>query len=319
MTSVSVAVVVPAFRSRDKIIQVLAKMPGTVDAVFVVDDACPENTGDHVILECKDPRVEVLKNEKNLGVGGAVIVGLRRALETEAEIIVKLDSDGQMDPGDIHKIIEPLVQGKADYSKGNRFNSLDDLQEMPRKRIFGNAVLSFMSKLSTGYWSINDPTNGFIAFSRGSLKAINLGKLRQRWFFESDILFRLGVIRAVVHDVPIKARYADEKSNLKIRKVLWEFIRRHNVNFLKRVFYTYYLREWSPISFQMPASLILLGVGSAFGLHFWEVSSETGQSATSGQVMLSVLPLILGFQLLLSSLALDAMNEPKRPLYAVTS
>ena len=315
MTKLSVAVVIPAFRSRNQIIEVLESIPSSVDFVFVIDDACPENTGDHVILHCKDPRVEVIKNNENLGVGGAVIVGLRRALETDAEIIVKLDSDGQMNPQDMHKIIEPIVDGRADYAKGNRFNSLDDLQEMPKRRIFGNAVLSLMSKLSTGYWSVTDPTNGYLAFSRGALEAINLGKLRQRWFFESDILFRLAIVRAVVADVPIKAKYANERSNLKISKVVFEFINRHNINFLKRILYVYYLREWSVVSFELPASIIFLTSGFGIGLYYWQLSASSSQAATVGQVMLAVLPVILGFQLLVATLTLDLMNEPKNPIY----
>lgn len=309
----------PAFKSNDHILDVLSRMPDIVSKVIVVDDACPNGTGKLVQTKVKDKRVEVIFNEKNVGVGGAVIVGLRKALDTEAGIILKIDSDGQMNPEDIPSLIQPIVNFEADYSKGNRFNSLDDLQEMPKSRVFGNAVLSLMSKFSTGYWSITDPTNGFFAISRGALEQIHLGKLRQRWFFESDILFRLAISRAVVADVPIKAKYANEKSNLKIRKVIFEFINRHNINFLKRIFYVYYLREWSVASFELPAGLILTLGGVVAGVNFWNQSSELGQAATIGQVMLAVLPIILGFQLLLSVLSLDVASEPKRPLYVQKS
>ena len=309
----------PAFKSNEHIIDVLSRMPDIVSKVIVVDDACPNGTGKLVQTKVKDKRVEVVFNEKNLGVGGAVIVGLRKALETDVEIILKIDSDAQMNPEDIPRLIQPIVNAEADYSKGNRFNSLDDLQEMPKSRVFGNAVLSLMSKLSTGYWSVTDPTNGFFAISRGALEQIKLGKLRQRWFFESDILFRLSIIRAVVADVPIRAKYANEKSNLKIRKVIFEFINRHNINFLKRIFYVYYLREWSVASFELPAGLILTFGGVVAGLKFWNQASVLGQAATVGQVMLAVLPIILGFQLLLSVLSLDVANEPKKVLYAQKS
>ena len=319
MSEPYIVAVMPAFKSNDHILDVLSRMPDIVSKVIVVDDACPVGTGKLVQTKVKDKRVEVLFNEKNLGVGGAVIVGLKKALETEAEIILKIDSDGQMNPEDISRLIQPLANSEADYSKGNRFNSLDDLQEMPKSRVFGNAVLSLMSKLSTGYWSITDPTNGFFAISRGALEQVNLGKLRQRWFFESDILFRLSIIRAVVADVPIQAKYANEKSNLKIRSVIFEFINRHNINFLKRIFYVYYLREWSVASFELPAGLILTLGGVIAGLNFWTHSSTLGQAATVGQVMLAVLPIILGFQLLLSVLSLDVANEPTRVLYAQKS
>ena len=317
MTEPYVVVIMPAFKSKDHIIDVLARVPEIVSKVIVVDDACPEETGKIVQAEVKDKRVEVIFNEKNLGVGGAVIVGLRKALEADFDIAVKIDSDGQMNPEDISRLIQPIIDSEADYSKGNRFNSLDDLQEMPKSRILGNAALSLMSKFSTGYWSITDPTNGFFAIARGALEKIHLGKIRQRWFFESDLLFRLSIIRAVVADVPIRARYANEKSNLKIRKIIFEFINRHNINFLKRIFYVYYLREWSVASFELPAGLILTLGGVIAGVNFWTQASTLGQAATIGQVMLAVLPIILGFQLLLSVLSLDVANEPKRPLYVL--
>ena len=319
MAAKDVVVVMPAFKSKAQILEVLSRMPDIVSKVFVVDDACPNQTGKFVQAMVKDKRVEVVFNEKNLGVGGAVIIGLRKALETDAEIIIKIDSDGQMNPEDVPKLIHPIINLEADYAKGNRFNSLDDLQEMPKSRVLGNAVLSLMSKLSTGYWSVTDPTNGFFAISRGALEQIHLGKLRQRWFFESDILFRLSIIRAVVADIPIRAKYADEKSNLKIRNVIFEFINRHIINFLKRIFYVYYLREWSVASFELPAGLLLTLGGVIAGVNFWTQSSALGQAATVGQVMLAVLPIILGFQLLLSVLSLDVANEPKRPLYVQKS
>ena len=319
MSETYVVAVMPAYKSNEQILDVLARMPSLVSKVIVVDDACPNGTGKMVQAKVDDTRVEVVFNEKNLGVGGAAIVGLTKALETDAEIILKIDSDGQMNPEDIPRLIEPIVYSEADYSKGNRFNSLDDLQEMPKTRVLGNAVLSLMSKLSTGYWSITDPTNGFFAISRDALEKIHLGKLRQRWFFESDILFRLAIIRAVVADVPIRARYENETSNLKIRKVIFEFINRHNINFLKRIFYVYYLREWSVASFELPAGMILTGGGVIAGVSLWNQSSSFGQAATVGQIMLATLPIILGFQLLLSVLSLDVANEPKRSLYTKKS
>lgn len=317
MADLKIVVVLPAYKSNDAIVGVLERMPAYVEKIIVVDDGCPNKTGELVRENVSDVRLTVMFNEVNLGVGGATIVGFQEALRSAADIVVKLDSDGQMNPEDIERLIEPLVQGKADYAKGNRFNSLDDLQAMPKNRILGNAALSIMSKLSTGYWSITDPTNGFLAITREALERIELAKLKTRWFFESDMLFRLSLIRAVVADVPLKAIYAGEKSNLKVRKVVFEFLHRHNVNFLKRILYLYYLREWSVASFELPASLILLVGGSSLGLTFWHQSSQLGQAATAGQVMLSVLPLILGVQLILSVLSFDVSNEPSRALYPV--
>jgi dolichol-phosphate mannosyltransferase len=180
-------------------------------------------------------------------------------------------------------------------------------------RIFGNAVLSLWSKQSTGYWRITDPTNGFTAIHRKALENIHLDKLRKTYFFESDILFRLSIINAVVTDVPMKARYGDEKSNLKIRKVLVEFPIRHTVNLLKRIFYRYYLREWSIASIELPVGFSLLVFGAWFGIANFLEASSAGRATTAGQVTVAAIGIILGVQFLLSFLAFDVSSEPKIP------
>jgi dolichol-phosphate mannosyltransferase len=308
-----IAVVVPSYRVTDHIQEVLSKIGPEVEQIFVVDDACPDNSGDFVEKNVKDKRVTVLRHTTNQGVGGAVISGYRAALDAKADIVVKVDGDGQMDPALIPRLVEPILRGEADYVKGNRFDSLEDLFEMPRVRIFGNAVLSFWSKLSTGYWSITDPTNGFTAIHSKALKAVNLDKLRKSYFFESDLLFRLSVVNAVVTDMPMKAVYGDERSHLRIRKVLFEFPYRHTVNLMKRVFYKYYLREWSIASFELPIGLSFTVFGIWFGLASVAAANSLGQAATAGQVTLSAVGIILGVQLLLSFLAYDIQAEPRIP------
>jgi dolichol-phosphate mannosyltransferase len=308
-----IAVVVPSYRVTDHIQEVLSKIGPEVEQIFVVDDACPDNSGDFVEKNVKDKRVTVLRHKANQGVGGAVISGYRAALDAKADIVVKVDGDGQMNPALIPRLVEPILMGEADYVKGNRFDSLEDLFEMPRVRIFGNAVLSFWSKLSTGYWSITDPTNGFTAIHSRALKAVNLDKLRKSYFFESDLLFRLSVVNAVVTDMPMKAVYGEERSHLRIRKVLFEFPYRHTVNLMKRVFYKYYLREWSIASFELPIGLSFTVFGIWFGLASVAAANSLGQAATAGQVTLSAVGIILGVQLLLSFLAYDIQAEPRIP------
>lgn len=307
------AVVIPAYRVAGQILDVLASIPKDVAHIIVVDDACPEHSGQLVTSRVKDKRVRVITHDANQGVGGAVVTGYQAALETDAEIIVKVDGDGQMDPTQIQRLVAPIRAQAADYTKGNRFDSIEDLEQMPRLRIFGNAVLSLLSKLSTGYWNVTDPTNGFTAIHRSVLQRVHLGRLRRRWFFESDLLFRLAIIRAVVLDIPIAARYGTEQSNLRLRHVVGEFLWRHTVNLHKRVFYRYYLREWSIASIELPVGLVLFFGGSIAGLNFFISSTATGVAATTGQVMLSALPMILGVQLLLAFLSYDIAAEPKRP------
>jgi glycosyltransferase involved in cell wall biosynthesis len=309
----NIAVVIPSYRVTQHILEVLKGIGPEVNQIFVVDDACPDNSGDFVEKHTKDKRVKVLRHSENQGVGGAVITGYRAALEAGADIVVKVDGDGQMNPALIPNLIAPILAGEADYAKGNRFDSLEDLYEMPRVRILGNAVLSLWSKQSTGYWRITDPTNGFTAIHRKALENIHLDKLRKTYFFESDMLFRLSIINAVVTDVPMKAVYGDEKSHLKIRKVLLEFPFRHTVNLLKRVFYRYYLREWSIASIELPVGLSLLVFGLWFGLASFIDASGAGRATTAGQVTVAAIGIILGVQFLLSFLAYDVQSEPKIP------
>ena len=309
----AIAVVIPSFRVTAHIIEVLAKIGPEVERIYVVDDACPDGSGEFVRKHSKDKRVKVLFHEVNQGVGGAVVTGYKAALADGMDVVVKVDGDGQMDPRLILTIAKPVLEGNADYAKGNRFDSLENLFSMPKTRIFGNAVLSLWSKLSSGYWNITDPTNGFTAIHRKALEAIQLDKLRKTYFFESDLLFRLSIVNAVVMDVPMVSVYGDEKSNLKIRKVIFEFPWRHTVNLHKRLFYKYYLREWSVASFELPVGIGLTIFGAWFGLARYFEASGAGQATTAGQVTLSALALILGVQLLLSFLAYDVQSEPRVP------
>jgi glycosyltransferase involved in cell wall biosynthesis len=308
-----VAVVIPCFRVKSHILEVLFGIGKEIAGIYVVDDACPEQTGEFVKSQVKDKRVQVLFHQTNQGVGGAVITGYKQALLDGMDVIVKIDGDGQMNPELVSTIARPVLEGNADYSKGNRFDSLENLFGMPKIRIFGNAVLSLWSKVSSGYWTITDPTNGFTAIHRKALEAINLDKVRKSYFFESDMLFRLSIANCVVADVPMVAVYGDEKSNLKISKVLFEFPWRHSINFLKRIFYRYYLREWSVGSFELPLGVFLLGFGAWFGLSSYLSASAAGIATTAGQVTGSAVALILGVQLLLSFLSYDVQSEPRIP------
>ena len=218
-----IAAVIPCYRVKRHILGVLGAVPATVDRVYVVDDGCPDGSGDLVASQCGDSRVKVLRHATNQGVGAATLTGYRAALEDGATVIVRLDGDGQMDPALIPRLVRPIADGEADYAKGNRFFELEGLRAMPPLRLLGNSILSFASKLSSGYWNVFDPTNGFTAIHAAVLRQLPLDKLSPGWFFESDLLFRLGTIRAVVCDVPIPARYGDEESSLVVRRVVGEF------------------------------------------------------------------------------------------------
>ena len=311
---VAIAVVIPCFKVRRHILSVIAAIGPEVNRIYVVDDKCPENSGEFVQKHAKDPRVLVLFHDKNQGVGGAMMTGYQQAIEDGTTVIVKIDGDGQMDPSLIPQFVSPILNGNADYTKGNRFFYPESVTQMPRVRLLGNAVLSFASKLSSGYWHILDPTNGFTAIHSRVARELPFGKLSKRYYFESDILFRLNILTAVVLDIPMDAQYGTEESNLKIHQVAAQFFFNTLRNATKRVFYNYYLRGFNLASIQLPLGILLFFFGLIFGAWKWIDTFHSGAAASSGTVMLAALPLIIGTQLLLSFLAHDVQSVPHTPL-----
>jgi len=309
------AVVIPCFRVKRHILGVLAAIPAEVDRIYVVDDGCPEGSGSAVEDGCKDPRVRVLRHERNQGVGAATLTGYRAALADGAGVLVRLDGDGQMDPALIPRLVRPILDGEADYAKGNRFFELSGLAAMPRLRLLGNSILSFASKLSSGYWNVMDPTNGYTAIHAEVLRQLPLDKLARGYFFESDLLFRLGTLRAVVCDVPMPARYGDEESSLSVRRVAGEFAWRHLANTAKRLFYSYYLRNFNIASIEIATGVPMIAFGLWIGATRWYEGYRHNTPATSGTVMLAALPLLVGIQLVLAFLSYDLSNVPREVLH----
>lgn len=312
-STANVAVVIPSYKVRAHILDVISLIGPEVTAIYVVDDCCPDGSGRFVESNVQDPRVRVVYHTENQGVGGAVMTGYQAALEEGAEIIVKIDGDGQMDPRLVPQFIGPILAGQADYTKGNRFFDLEAIRAMPKVRLLGNAALSFMTKLSSGYWDLFDPTNGYTAIHRDVASHLPLNKISRRYFFETDILFRLNTLRAVVIDIPMDAHYGDEVSNLKISKIIGEFFFKHARNFCKRIFYNYYLRDMSLASFELPLGLLLLLLGVVVGGTHWLGALQSGVSTPSGTVMLAALPVIIGTQLILAFIGYDIASVPKRP------
>jgi glycosyltransferase involved in cell wall biosynthesis len=310
-----VGVIIPAYRAARTIEAVVAGIPDWVDAIYVVDDASPDATRARV-EGLADPRVRLLAHDENRGVGSAMVTGYRRALHEGMDVVVKMDADDQMDPADLPALIEPLVSGRADYAKGNRFHDTDALQRMPLLRKVGNSGLSFLIKAASGQWHVFDPTNGYTAIHRTALAALDLRRLHPRYFFESSMLIELRRLGAVVEDVPMAARYGDEESGLSIARTLVEFpwlLLRHG---LRRVLWQYFVADFNAVSLLLASGIPLAACGLVFGLYHWADSFLRNRLTPTGTVMLAVLPLILGFQLLLQALVLDVQDVPRRSLQA---
>jgi glycosyltransferase involved in cell wall biosynthesis len=302
-----VAVVIPCYKVKKHVDDLFSRFGEEVDVIYAVDDCCPEGSGDYIQETVSDPRVRVLRNEINMGVGGAVLNGMQQAMEDGYDIAVKIDGDGQMDPALISKFVDPIASGRADYTKGNRFYNPSDLRAMPKGRLIGNAVLSFTSKLSTGYWNIFDPTNGYLAIDLRLLKYIEVDKISKRYFFETDLLFRCNLARAKVVDIPMTALYADEESNLKFSREAGRFALGHLKLLFKRIWYSYFLRDFNVASVELVLGSFLLTFGLIYGLI--HIGGEDVD--TAGTVMMSGLPTIIGTMMLLSFLNYDVQQVPK--------
>jgi len=285
-----------------------------VEAIYAVDDACPDGSGRFIEEHNRDPRVRVLYNPENRGVGGAIVTAYQAAMADGMDIVVKIDGDGQMDPALLPSFVRPLLQGRADYTKGNRFFSPESVQGMPPVRLFGNAMLSFLTKLSCGYWNVMDPTNGYTAVRTSVLAELPLDKLEQRYFFETDMLFRLNTVRAVVKDIPMDSLYADEESNLKVGRVLPEFLKKHISRLWRRYVYNYLVRDFNVGTLYSLSGVLLLLAGTAFGTWHWVSGNFNSHPATSGTVMLAALPVLIGIQSLIAFLHYDVSNVPTEPL-----
>jgi len=306
-----ITVVIPSYKASKKIHNVIQTLPEFIDNIIVIDDKCPQNSGE-IALSLNNKKVDVIFHKINQGVGGAVISGYKKALEIESDIIIKIDSDGQMDPAYIEKLISPIINENAGYTKGNRFKDFIALRQMPKIRLFGNSILSFLVKASSGYWDIMDPTNGFTAISKQALIRLNLDEISKRYFFESDMLINLNIEDCVVKDVSIPAKYDNEESSLSIIKVAFSFPPKLIKGFLKRIFYKYYIYNFNMASIYMLLGFPMFFFGFIYGLFSWYQAIHTDIEASTGTVMFAVLPIILGIQFILQAISIDMDNIPKK-------
>lgn len=305
-----IASVVPAHNEARHIVQVIKTMPEFVDHVIVVDD-CSQDGTPEAALGSGDDRLIVLKTPENEGVGGATILGYYKAIELESDIIAKMDGDGQMASEYLSLLLDAVIDQDYDYAKGNRFLASESLAFMPKHRFIGNIVLTFLTKMASGYWHIFDPQNGYTAIKTGALRSLDLNLIHRRFFFENDMLIHMNLLGYRAKDIAIPARYAKEESDVNPFKIGLTFPLLLFRRFLYRIYQKYVLRDFSPIALFLFLGAALFAWGAAFGIYLWLESIITGHLTPTGTIMLSLLPLILGFQLLLQAIVLDIQETPK--------
>lgn len=306
----TIHVVVPAFNVAPHVAHVLKGIPPFVDRITVVDDGSTDATA-ATVAGVNDDRVTLIRHARNYGVGAAMVTGFKEALKSGDSIVVKMDGDGQMDPAYLPALLDPLVENLCDYAKGNRFLMERELCVMPRLRLVGNFLLTFLTKLASGYWNVFDPQNGYVAITSTSLRLLDLDKLSKRYFFENDMLIHLNIYGLRVRDVAVPAVYGDERSAMNIGTVLCSF----PLHLIKGYWYRFYrkhmLRDFSAVALFMLTGLPLLAFGTGFGVYTWVQSHLYNQFASTGTVMLSVLPFLIGFNLVLQALVLEIKETPR--------
>jgi glycosyltransferase involved in cell wall biosynthesis len=308
-----VFVIIPMYRVEAQIQRVIGSIPAWVEGIIAVDDASPDESARKAMETC-DPRLTLVRHTANRGVGGAMLSGYNRAIELGATVLVKMDGDGQMPAEHLPEMIRPILLGQADYAKGNRFVLYDALLSMPFIRRIGNLGLSFLTKISSGYWNIFDPTNGYTAIASPAFLRIHQQHIHPRYFFESSMLIELNLQRAVVVDVSLPARYDEETSSLSIKKTLVQFPPLLWHGLLRRVWLQYYVMDFTLASLYLVIGMLMVAWGLVWGLAKWAESISTGIAATTGTVMLAAIPFILGAQLLLQAIAYDMQNVPRIPI-----
>lgn len=301
---VRIAVAIPAYRASASVAAVIQSLPSMVDCIIVVDDGSADGTAE-AVLALHDRRARLVVHERNLGVGAAMKTAYRAALAEGAEVVVKLDADGQMEPRYLVDLLAPAVSGEAGYVKGNRLWSLTSARGMPRERLFGNLFLSLATKAASGYWSIFDPTNGFTAIRADVLGRLDFEAIADRYYFETNMLVELHLRRVVVQDVLMEARYQGETSSLSVFGASVEFAARLVGSLVRRVALEYFVLDMRPGTLfgVLGAFGILFGTG--FGLYHWRLGEALGTSSLPGTVMVAAIPVIVGTQLLVQAIALD--------------
>lgn len=304
----SVAVVVPAYNESLLIGKTVASMPDLVDHIIVVDDESADDTSAKA-KAVGDLRLTLIRHQQNTGVGGAIVTGHRKALDLGADVSVVIGGDAQMDPMYLPDLLDPIADEGVEFTKANRFYSRTSYAGMPRHRVFGSIVLSFMTKMASGYWHLFDPQNGYTATSRSALERIDLDQVSQRYQFENDILIRLNIADVWARDIPVPAVYGEEVSGMRMTKVVPAITGLLFRGFWRRIMLKYVLYSFSPVALFLFAGLFLFLFGTGFG--GWVLyEAMTDQVPSAATVMAATAPLLTGIHFLVNAMTLDIQESP---------
>jgi glycosyltransferase involved in cell wall biosynthesis len=307
MDGKTLAVVIPAYNAEATIESVVGNIPSYVDWIIIINDKSLDNT-EKVISGISDHRVFLINNEKNRDVGGVMITGFKKILDLKADYIAKIDADDQMDPRYLDRFTKICLLHNCDYVKANRFGHMEALSSMPGKRLIGNILLSFLTKPASGYWNVFDPQNGYIMLTRKMLRRLDLNRIDHRYFFENSMFIMLNILRARIGEIYLPAQYANEASSMKLINILVTFPKKLCGGFIFRIYQKYIFRSLSPFFLLLGFALTFCTWGFVWGGWAWYKSYITDIPATTGTVVIALLPIILGFSALLQAFVLDAQE-----------
>jgi len=306
-----VGVVIPAYNEERLISKTLETLPDFVDRVVVIDDGSEDATAEKVRDSIqRDSRIEILQSDLNEGVGAAVVRGYRHMLSQEVDLVAVMGGDAQSDPSYLHHLLDRLIDSGYDMAKGNRLFHSESARSMPKYRVLGNTLLTLLSKAASGYWSIADSQNGYIALRTDTLRRLDLSRITRGYDLENSMLIELNILSARVADVPMPAVYGEEVSGIRVWRVVPRMLLTMFSGFWKRIYLKYVLYSFHPVALFLFSGLALTFWSLAFGT--WVTINSIGpETPSTGTVMLAMLPFLMGFQLLLAALVLDILFEPK--------
>jgi len=303
----SIAVVVPAHDEEALLEQTLAGIPAFVDRIYVVDDASRDATVERArAAAARDPRVELIERERNGGVGAAIVTGYKRAVEDHMGVAVVMAADNQMDPADLEGIAAPVVRGEVDYAKANRLFTGQAWELIPHHRYLGNAVLSLLTKIASGYWHVADSQAGYTALSLAALDRLDLERIYRRYGFPNDMLVHLNVVSASVRDVPSRPIYGvGERSGIRIHnvapRIAWLLFK----GFWWRMKEKYVIRDFHPLVFFYALGTLMTVLGLLLGVVVAVSRLFFGNEITTPTIVLVALLLISGTQFVLFGMWFD--------------
>lgn len=308
----TLAAVIPAYNEEKLITKTVETLPSFVDKIILINDGSSDNTLNVVKnLAKKNNKIIIIDNKENIGLGSSMVKGFKKALALRTDLICVLAGDAQCNPSYLSKMADELITNNLDYVKANRFVHLEELKKMPKMRKFGNIIITILTKFSTGYYSIFDSQNGYAVFTRHILKKLSLDMVGKRYDYENTLLTALSIAGARVRDFPVPAVYGEETSTIKVLPTTLRALRVTFTGFWKRIYNKYILINFHPIALFLLSGILLITIGLLAGIFITIERALRGASPSSGTVMLVVLPIIVGFQLLLTALTMDMNNEDK--------